>query len=280
VDAELFQEIARLAGPTERVLRANQLIAEYQATVAEISRLRREALEELMASGRTQTEIAAELGMTRARVGQLLSSCPRPERAFLGTGTITVALGGKREANSRGAGRVVAQEDMKAYDHLRELAKSFSLNTTYETVEPPGMLNLNRDNLIVICGPRLSPLLAQVLESDRSLGFENDHQGWHLVDRVTEAIHRSPMDIGQHRDYAYLGRLPRLDGRGLFLYIAGIHAMGAACVIHYLENNLAELYSEVKIRRFSTLISGDFDSETLEVSSSRRLTPLYRHENG
>lgn len=187
---------------------ANQLIVAYQATVAELSRLRREALEQLVAAGRTQTEIAAEFGMTRARVGQLLSSGPRPERVFLGTGAITVALGGKGEAGSRGPGRVVAQEDMKAYDQLRELAKAFSLDITYETVEPPGLLNLNRDNLIVICGPRLSPLLAQVLESDRALGFENDDQGWYLVDRVTGAVHRSPMDTGVHRDYAYLGRLP------------------------------------------------------------------------
>ncbi|MGH3798962.1 MAG: sigma-70 family RNA polymerase sigma factor [Pseudonocardiaceae bacterium] len=280
MDAELLQQISQLAKPAERVQRANQLMADYQAAITEISRLRREALEELIALGRTQTDIAAELGMTRARVGQLLSSGPPPERLFFGAGAITVALGGKREADSRGPGRVLAQEDVEAYDHLRELAKGFSLDITYETVEPPGFLNLNRDNLIVICGPRLSPLLAQVLESDCSLGFENDDRGWYLVDRVTQETYRSPMDAGQHRDYAYLGRLPRLDGRGNFLYIAGIHAMGAPCVIHYLENHLTELYSEVKTRRFSTIISGDFDAETLDVSSSSRLTPIYRPESG
>ncbi len=56
--------------------------------------------------------------------------------------------------------------------------------------------------------------------------------------------------------------------------------MGASCVIHYLENHLTELYSEVKTRRFSTIISGDFDPQTLEVLSSKRLTPIYRSESG
>ena len=37
--------------------------------------------------------------------------------------------------------------------------------------------NLNRDNLVVICGPRLSPIIAQVLASDPNLGFAHDDQG-------------------------------------------------------------------------------------------------------
>jgi hypothetical protein len=140
------------------------------------------------------------------------------------------------------------------------------------------MINLNRDNLVVICGPRLSPLIAQVLASDHHLGFEQDDAGWYLIDRVEDKKYRSPMDDGESSDYAYLGRLPRLDGRGSFLYIAGIHAVGAAGVVHYLDHYLTELYREVKTRRFSTIIRCGFDAGTRRIESSKRVTALYKTE--
>lgn len=268
-----------LADPAERAQRASQLVGDYQVAVGELSRIRREAIEELVTLGKSQTDIAALLGMTRARVGQLLSSGPKTERVFLGTGPLTVALGGKREAEQRGSGRVLAQEDLNAYNHLQDLARAMGLDSRYEVIEPPGFVNLNRENLIVICGPRLSPLLAQVLEADQHLGFERDDRGWYLVDRTAGAVHRSPMDSGVNRDHAYLGRLPRLDGRGTFLYVAGIHAIGAAGVVHYLENHLAELYSDVKTKRFSTIVTCEFEANTLHIKSSGRLTPIYRPES-
>lgn len=275
-----LKALSELADPADRAQRASQLVADYQSAVGELSRIRREAIEELIALGRSQTDVAALLGMTRARVGQLLSSGPKLERAFLGTGMLIVALGGKQEADKRGSGRVLAQEDLTAYNRLQELARAMGLDTRHEIVEPPGFVNLNRDNLIVICGPRLSPLISQVLEADRHLGFDNDDQGWHLLDKTIGAIHRSPMDTGTPEDYAYLGRLPRLDGRGSFLYIAGIHAIGAPGVVHYLEHHLSDLYSDVKTRRFSMLVSCEFDPKTLEIMASKRLTPIYRPEVG
>ncbi|MGD9528485.1 MAG: sigma-70 family RNA polymerase sigma factor [Pseudonocardia sp.] len=262
----------------ERATQASRLVTEYSSAVTELSRIRKEALEELIGQGKTQTELAAMLGMTRARVGQLLSSGPKSERAFLGTGTLTIAVGGKLEADKRGTGRVLAQEDLAAFNRMQDLARAMGLDAKSEVVEPPGMVNLNRDNLVIICGPRLSPLISQVLESDRNLGFEKDEQGWYLIDRPSGTIHRSPMDSGQNADIAYLGRLPRLDGRGSFLYIAGIHAIGAPGVVHYLENHLTELYSEVKTRRFSVLISSTFDPKTLDITASERISPLYRGE--
>ena len=36
------------------------------------------------------------------------------------------------------------------------------------------------------------------------------------------------MDNGEMCDFGYLGRLPRPDGRGTFLYIGGIHAAGTS----------------------------------------------------
>jgi len=87
------------------------------------------------------------------------------------------------------------------------------------------------------------------------------------------------MDHGESSDYAYLGRLPRLDGKGGFLYLAGIHAAGEAGTIHYLCEHMAEVYREVKTRRFSTIIRCSFDPATQQIKESERVTPLYRPDS-
>ncbi|MFE6835353.1 hypothetical protein ACFVFI_11040 [Streptomyces sp. NPDC057705] len=117
-----------------------------------------------------------------------------------------------------------------------------------------------------------------MLEGDDYLRFEKD-KARHLVDLKTGERFRSPMDEdGSAGDFGYLARLPRLDGRGTFLYAAGIHAIGANGVVHFLEKNLPELCREMRTRRFSTVISCHYDPKTLEVLDSKRVIPLYRHE--
>lgn len=283
MEPEVVTEVAKLPDTLTRVREAGAAITRLQVAITELSRLRREGLEQLVSQGMTHTQIAEQLGTTRARIGQLLTSGPSPERALLGPapgGGLIVALGGKVEGGKEAgaAGPVVAQEDLQAYDRLRKLAQTLGLSTRYEVVSQSGMIDLTRDGLIVICGPRLSPLIAQVLAGDRRLAFERDDSGWHLVDRVTGRVYHSPMDADEPGDYAYLGRLPRLDGQGSFLYIAGIHAAGAAGVVHYLSNHLRDLYDEVKRKRFSLLVGCTFDPDTREVTSSAALTPVYRHE--
>lgn len=277
-----MKQVAAIGDPVDRAKAAIDLMATYQRWVTELSRIRREAIEEAQASGMTQAEIAARLGVSRGRVGQLASAGPPPERAFFGTDLVTVSLGGKYEAGKapeQNPGEVVAREDLDNFERLRKFLGSMKLDAQYEVIPPTGIVNLNRDNHVVICGPRLSPIVAQVLEGDDNLRFEKDH-AWHLIDQRTGKTYRSPRDEdGSAGDYGYLGRLPRLDGRGTFLYIAGIHAIGANGVVHYLERNLAELYREVRTKRFSTLISCRYNPDTLEVTESRRVTPIYRHES-
>ncbi len=159
------------------------------------------------------------------------------------------------------------------------MARSLDFDTDYEVIQPPGMINLNRDDLVVICGPRLSPLIAQVLESDSNIAFDRDERGWFLVDRNENKVYRSPMDEGTPSDYAYLGKLPRLDGRGNFLYIAGIHAVGAAGVVHFLDGHVSELYREVKDARFSAIVHCTFDEDTRKIRTSKVATPIYK-QNG
>ncbi|MFJ5922740.1 sigma-70 family RNA polymerase sigma factor [Kitasatospora sp. NPDC092948] len=280
----MHEELERVAGvavPIERAKAAIALMADYQSRVVELSRVRREAIEEASAAGMSQTEIAALLGVSRGRVGQLASAGPAPERAFFGLGPMTVALGGKYEAGKapdQNPSEVVTREDLKNYEHLRKLFASLKLDSDYEVVPPSGIVNLNREHLVVVCGPRLSPIIAQVLEGDDNLRFRKD-RAWHLVDLKTETEYRSPLDEdGTAGDVGYLARLPRLDGKGTFLYIAGIHSIGANGVVHYLENHLGELYRDVRTKRFSTLISCRYDPETLDVLESTRVTPIYRHE--
>jgi hypothetical protein len=170
----------------------------------------------------------------------------------------------------------VALEDFGTFTELCKLLSTLQLDATHEVIPASGMVQLNRPNLVVICGSRLSPLLAQVIESDPCLAFADDEHGWHIIDRQASEVYRSLAP--EHSDIAYFGRLPRLDGRGTFLYMPGIHAPGPAGIIHYLTHELAAVYREVGLRRFSTLIESRFDPATHAVLSSRRITPLYQHD--
>lgn len=266
----------------ERARRINSEIDDHQLAVTELSRARREIFEELMHGGRmTQQQIAEALGMSRSRISQLLSAGVRPERALLGSGKLTVAIGGKHETG-RADGQplaVLSAETLAAYDRIAELSRTVGLSAEYEIVPPPGMVSLNRANLIVLTSPRLVPFVGQVLEADEHLGFAVDQRGWYLIDRTSGAEYRSPSDSGEPIDYAYIGRLPRPDGKGTFLYLAGIHGPGTAGAAHYLDEHLAELYREVKTRRWSALIECQFDPSSRQPVSSKLLTPIYRHES-
>ncbi len=272
-------DIATIKDPGERARAVNKLIDEYQAAIAELSEVRRETLRELLASGKSQMAIAEMLGMSKSRVSQLLSAGTRPERTFLGTGRVTVAVGGKFEAGKTNPGGVISSESFAGYEVLADLARSVGLDATCEVVPPPGLVHLNRQNLIVLAGPRLLPFLDQVLEADPHLRFAHDDDGWYLVDKVVGKEYRSPIDDGEAGDYAYVGRLPRPDGKGTFLYLAGIHAPGNLGAAHFIAENIAELHRELRTRRFSTLVACKFDpADRKQILAAERLTPLYRHE--
>ncbi|WP_433121978.1 sigma factor-like helix-turn-helix DNA-binding protein [Micromonospora sp. CA-246542] len=272
------QDATAAQDPLERARQINALIDDHQIAIAELSRERRELFEGLLHNGMTQLQIAEALGMSRSRVSQLLSAGVRPERALLGSGRLTVAIGGKHETG-RPDGKplaVLSAEALAAYDRLAELSRSVGLSADHEIVPPPGMVTLNRPNLIVLTSPRLLPFVGQVLEADEHLGFAVDERGWYLIDKNAGKEYRSPIDSGESVDYAYIGRLPRPDGKGTFLYLAGIHGPGTAGAAHYLEGHLSEIYREVRGRRWSALITCAFDPATRQITSSELLTPLYR----
>ncbi len=173
-----------------------------------------------------------------------------------------------RQVRHIGTTCIVYEHRHRAGDHI-----------VYEVVPPPGHVHLNRPNLIVLTSPRLLPFLGQVMEADPHLRFRADEQGWYVRDESAGVDYRSPRDRGETADYGYVGRLPRPDGKGTFLYLAGTHAQGTLGAAQYLAQNLGELYKELKNRRFSTLVRAHYNTDDpRKIVSTERFTPLYRPE--
>lgn len=259
----------------DRAKRAGDEFAAYQELVGELSRIRREAVEELQAQGLTHQQIADRIGTSRPRVGQVLSNSPKPARALLGTGALTVAIGGKPEAAPKTTtpSAMISEESSRAYELISETARAYGLSAQQEVVRPPGIVRLNRSNLIVTGSPRIVPVVSLSLDADEHLGFGNGAQGWYLTEK--DKIYRSPCDEGEPADYAYIGRLPRPDTKGTFLYVAGIHAMGTLGAAAYLTENIEDLYAQVRNKRWSMLIECRFDPNTREIQETKPITQIY-----
>ena len=271
--------VTKIADPRKRAKAAHDLIEELQATVADLSRLRREAFEQMLDGGMSQTDIAALLDISRSRVSQLMSGVAKPERRFLGTGPLTIAVAASETGERSDE---VAPESLAAYQSLAQAAAAVGLDTTYEVIARPGNVHLNRTNLIVLGGPKLLPFVSQIMEADPYLRFEHDKAGWYLVDRSTGKQYRSPQDRNVFADYGYIGRLPKPDGNGTFLYLAGIHSQGTLGAAKYVADNLLTLYRQMKTRRFSAVVSCAYDPDATtlpSVISVRLETEYYRHDS-
>lgn len=199
--------------------------------------------------------------------------------AFLGDGSVTVITPLKQEAIR--ARPVVALEDVVGAQRLGELAKTFALDARFETVPIGGEIDLNRPNLVVICGPRLSRHTAAVLEQDAHIRFEPTSNGiWTLRDNNTGVVYRSGLDEvpARHWDVAYFARLPRLDDKGTLIIFTGIHPQGSLGVVQLITSTIREMHREVTNRCFSMLVGTQFDLDTGEPVRVDRLTPVYWHE--
>lgn len=267
-------------GPAaNRARNADRLYSEIAELNSEVARLRREAIEEMLTSGSTKAEVARMLGKHPTRVGRIVSSSPAPERALLSPdgGAVTVALGSKVSEVGGKPSDMISRDAAEAYDTLRTAIDGYGLSCSREVVPAPGLVELNRDNLIVMGSPKVLPIISQILASDTNLGFSDDDAGRHLVDWTTGQVYRSPQDSGESSDYAYIGRLPRPDGRGTFLYLAGLHAAGTHGAVQWLVHNLPDLYHEVHSRAFSLLVRATYDADSRErgITDTGALTTIH-----
>jgi hypothetical protein len=75
-----------------------------------------------------------------------------------------------------------------------------------------------------------------------------------------------------------VSRLQRPDGNGTFILLTGIHAVGSHGIIDYLRRELTDLYEQVDLQPFSTLIATEYDPATRQLARSERIAPLYSHQ--
>lgn len=276
-DLDLVRDVAQIEDPIERARAAHRRHDQLLKAATELAELRLAGMVQMRSSGMSHSQIGEALGgLTRSRVSQIFRSPSVPvHRAFFtsGGGQVTVAVGGKLEAGrTDGTDQpVLSTEAMAAYQVLADLTRSVGLDPVCEVVPPPGMVDLNRPNLLVLTSPKLLPFVGQVLAADPWFTFAQDDKGWYLADKASGEEYRSPRDRGEPGDYAYLGRLPRPDGQGTFLYIAGIHATGTLGAAQYLAEHLTDLHRDLKTRRFSMLLSCRLDADSRAVTA---VTPV------
>jgi hypothetical protein len=275
------ERIAAIGDPFQLLREATERLAGAQSEVTELARLRRRVIQNLHGKGMSYAQIAAEAGLSRGRIHQIRHTGPAPEGAFLGQGTITIATPLKREAvNAR---PVVAVEDVAASKRLEGLARSFGFEVDLEHVPMGGEIDLNRSGLIVVCGPRLSETMGEVYGKDPVIAWERAADGvWTLRDTRTDQLYRSGMDLEskQNYDVAYLGRLPRPDGRGQLIAFTGVHPQGTLGVVQLLTNDIATLWGRVGEKSFSVVVKVGYEPETSEPVSVDLLTPIYNHSEG
>jgi cell division protein FtsL len=274
-----LQRIMAIDDPYLLLREVTTRLADAQQEVTELARLRRRVVQDLHAQGLSYAQIAAKAGLSRGRIHQIRHTGPAPEGAFLGSGAVTVATPLRRD-DERGR-TVVAVDDVSSGKRLEDLARSYGLAVTSEHVPVSGEIDLNRDGLVVVCGPRMSQDMWNTCAQDPVLRWEKTEDGpWTVVDRLTGTVHRSGQDSDPARPYdiGYLGRLPRPDGKGSLLAIAGIHTQGSLGVVQLLTSELNSLWGQVGDRRFSTLVGVEYNPETSEPRSVELVCPLYRHD--
>lgn len=269
-----FETVRRERDPRRQGRRATELLAVYQQRIIELGRLRREAVRRLQEDeGLSYAEVAAELGLSKGRVGQITHSGPPPERGLFGVGPVTVAVP-LRPGQSRSL-PVLASEDAIAYERLAAYLRDLSFPVEQHRIPLDGRWQPTGD-VVAICGPKSSPVTAAALAADPLLDYHRRADGrWVISDRRDGTSFVSPLDDepDSRRDIGYVGRLP-VPG-GSMLVVAGVHALGSVGAVDYLIGHAAEIYRQVRGERWSMVTASRHDGE--QVVESEVLCPPRRH---
>lgn len=255
--------------------------------ITEAQQRRDAAIIDAVRHGVQQAVVAKAADLTRQRVGQIArGEKPAPERALLApeAGPVTVAVVQKRDPES--GQPTLADTTRKAVDELRMAAETLGSEISTEPVPPPGDIDLNRDNLAVLIGPRISALIGQALSADPFIRWTRDGRGrWYITDTQTGREYRSDFDEGWQSGpqgnrmcIAHIGRIRRPDGNGSFLYLGGAHSPGTAGAVRYFTQEMCAIWEKVyRSPLWSAVVrteaAGDGTLVSWELAS-----PIYTHE--
>uniref|UniRef100_UPI002455A1F2 hypothetical protein n=1 Tax=Nocardia wallacei TaxID=480035 RepID=UPI002455A1F2 len=163
-------EVARvfaIEDKVERLKAATDGVAQAQQTINELTRIRRAVIRELHAEGWTFARIGAAAGLSRARIHQVSTQGPVPEGLFFGHGPLTILTPDVRSTTR--AAPLVGAPDAAAPHRLVELLRELGFAANVERFLPGRPLDLDRDGLIVLGGPELSPSLRYLAAADPRL---------------------------------------------------------------------------------------------------------------
>jgi hypothetical protein len=261
-----FVDVRGAPDPLRRGRRATELLTSYQQRAAELARLRRAAIEDAHRElGMSYTQIAAAMGITKGRISQIRATAPAPERAFFGTGPVSVGVPYRYRVTDRRR-PLIAAEDAQTAEQLTRLLVGYALAVSAYQIEPDTTAAPPGDT-IVICGPKSAPVGAALLAQDGALSMRQDAGRWWIVQRSGEERYGSPADEQEPAaaDLAYVGR--HQYGDHVAVHIAGIHAIGSLGAVHYLTGHLAALFAQAGDASFSLVIRASYDGLAITHSS-------------
>lgn len=281
-----IERIGAISDPFERIKAVHARQDSYRKAISSLAVMNRDALEELRQGGMKPAEIAKKLGITRSRMSQLLAAPrehePGPERGLIAATAktnpeITLVIAEKRENERHRPALVLSTHD--AARKLQRLALGLGLEVSEDIVPANGRIDLNRDNVIVLMGPRISPVVEQVIASDPKIQWMQDDAGeWYLTDVTTGTEYHSDFDDPSRSSgtcFAHVGRIRRPDGKGSFLYLGGVHAPGTAGAVKMLVRDIASLWEEVGRARWSAIARATVSEDGS--TAVDLATPIYPH---
>ncbi|MBO0852996.1 MAG: sigma-70 family RNA polymerase sigma factor [Nocardia sp.] len=270
-----FESIRDDPDPIRRGQRAGDLIVIYQQRAAELARLRKAAIEEAHHQhGRSYTEIAELLGLTKGRISQIRTGAPQPERAFFGVGPVTVGIPRRAGFEDGRKREYFDANDQSTQELLERMLTRLALVTTRHTIAPDSN-EIPHGDVIMVCGPKSAPVARRLQSSDGVLAFENFDGRWTITDSRTGKRHDSPFlrDDTDRRDIGLISR-SFVDNR-VIVYIAGITSIGSTGVAHWLGTNLAGSYDPKSAFMYG-LVECEFDKAST-ITASRIIAGPYDH---
>lgn len=177
---------------------------------------------------------------------------------------------------------VVDEADLVAAQKLARFLGKYGIEVHHELIQPDGNIDLDRDGLVVICGPKTSTIIRRVMERDDVIRFEHDEAYWYLADQSKTKNYYSLRDTeGLNADIGYISRTERSAASSKkFLSIAGIHAQGSTIVVDHLCNYrvIKSLVKRYRNGSFSAVIGGSYEPSPMTILDTREILSRQRTE--